>query len=183
LSKKKDLAPSRAKKRPYNRKERRKRFLLFCEGEVTEPDYFKDLARFLRSSLIEVEIADEQRKDPKKLVELAKARRDLAKRQASRAKDDSLLYDEVWCGSMVMNILGLRKPSTKPSRSQLAWLSLILALRFGYCFISRISIPLSAVITQVPEFGITYPATQSMSISRKWKARHATPSNGQAEWK
>jgi hypothetical protein len=97
LSGKRDLAPSRAKKRPYNRKERRKRFLLYCEGEVTEPDYFKDLARFLRSSLIEVEIAGEQRKDPKRLVELAKARRDSARRDASRAKDDSLRYDEVWC--------------------------------------------------------------------------------------
>lgn len=97
MSRKKNLAPSRAKKRPYHRKQRRQRFLLYCEGEVTEPNYFKDLARFLRSSLIEVEIADEQRKDPKKLVELAKARRDSAQRDARRASDDSLRYDEVWC--------------------------------------------------------------------------------------
>jgi hypothetical protein len=52
--------------------------------------------RFLKSPLIELEIGGEQ-KDPKGLVELAKARRDQARRAAKRERDDSLLYDEVWC--------------------------------------------------------------------------------------
>jgi hypothetical protein len=51
---------------------------------------------FLRSPLIEIEIGGEH-KDPKGLVELAKARRDQARRAAKRERDDSLLYDEVWC--------------------------------------------------------------------------------------
>jgi RloB-like protein len=97
MSKRKDLAPVRPKKRPYNPKERRKRFLLYCEGEGTEPDYFIGFARFLRTSLIEVEIAEDRTTDPKRLVELAKAKRFDSDREAERARDDSLRYDEVWC--------------------------------------------------------------------------------------
>lgn len=97
MSRKKDLAPPRARRRPYSPKVRKKRFLLYCEGEATEPEYFDGFARHLRSSLIEVKVADEQRKDPKRLVELAKAAKDNARRAARRASDDSLKYDEVWC--------------------------------------------------------------------------------------
>ena len=97
MSRRKDRVPARPQKRPYSPKVRRKRFLLYCEGEATEPDYFTGFARYLRSSLIEVEIADQRRKDPKRLVELAKDRRTSANREAARARDDSLRYDEVWC--------------------------------------------------------------------------------------
>jgi hypothetical protein len=84
-------------KRPYSPRQRKRRFLLYCEGEATEPEYFKGLARSLRSSLIDVEIADQQRKDPKRLVELAKARRESANREAKLANDENLKYNEVWC--------------------------------------------------------------------------------------
>ena len=97
MRKRKELAPSRARRRPYSPKQRKKRFLLYCEGEVTERDYFRDFARFLRSPLIEVKIAPEWRKDPKRLVELAKEARSEADREARLARDDSLRYDEVWC--------------------------------------------------------------------------------------
>ena len=90
------MAPSGPVKRPYRPKERKKRFLLYCEGIETEPSYFRGLMHFLRSSLVEIEIGEEQ-KDPKGLVELAKARRDDARRVAKKEKDISLLYDEVWC--------------------------------------------------------------------------------------
>jgi hypothetical protein len=93
----KRLAPSRPMKRPYTPRQRKRRFLLYCEGEVTEPEYFRDLKRFLRNPLVEIEIGNEKRNDPKGLVELAKQRRDSARRDAKREKDDSLLYDEVWC--------------------------------------------------------------------------------------
>ena len=92
----KGLAPSGAVRRPRRPKTRRKRFLVYCEGRETEPSYLRGLIQFLRSPLIEIEIGEEQR-DPKGLVELAKATRDQAKRAAKREKDDSLLYDEVWC--------------------------------------------------------------------------------------
>jgi RloB-like protein len=96
VNKRKDLAQARPRLRPYRPKERRKRFLLYCDGEVTEPNYFTDFARFLRSQLIEVEIAPERRKDPKRLFELALARRAEADREAKRERDLNLRYDEVW---------------------------------------------------------------------------------------
>lgn len=111
----KRLAPSRSMKRPYNRRFRKSRFLLLCEGEVTETDYFKDLARLLRSSLIEVEVAREIRKDPKRLVELANDRRALAKREARRANDSSLAYDEVWCVFDVDNHARLKEAINQAS--------------------------------------------------------------------
>lgn len=93
----KRLAPSRPLKRPYRSREPRKRFLIFCEGEVTEKAYFLDFRALLHSPLIEVEVAPEHGRDPKGLVELAKERREWARQQAKRHADANLLYDEVWC--------------------------------------------------------------------------------------
>lgn len=93
----KRLAPARSLKRPYRPRERKKRFLIFCEGEVTEKIYFLDFRAFLRSPLIEVAVAPEHGRDPKNLVELAKERRERAKQQSIRQADENLLYDEVWC--------------------------------------------------------------------------------------
>ncbi|HEY1618723.1 MAG TPA: RloB family protein [Streptosporangiaceae bacterium] len=84
-------------RRPYRPRQRKKRFLLYCEGDVTEPEYFNDLRRHFRNPLIEIEIGEGKRNDPKGLVELAKERREEARRGARRQRDDSLLYDEVWC--------------------------------------------------------------------------------------
>jgi hypothetical protein len=92
----KRLAPTGPVKRPHRPKERKRRFLLYCEGEKTEPSYFDGLVRFIRSSLIQVVIGDRQA-DPKGLVELAMAHRERARRAASRQRDDSLIFDEVWC--------------------------------------------------------------------------------------
>ncbi len=92
----KGLAPSGAVKRPYRPKERKRRFLLYCEGEKTEPSYFDGLVRYLRSPLIQIVIGDRQA-DPKGLVELAIAHRERARRDARRQNDDSLLFNEVWC--------------------------------------------------------------------------------------
>lgn len=97
MTKRKDMVAARPRRRPYKPRERRKRVLLYCEGETTEPRYFRDFAHFLRSPLIEVEIADIRRKDARKFVELAKDKRDSANREAERAHDDNLRYDEVWC--------------------------------------------------------------------------------------
>jgi hypothetical protein len=93
----KRLAPARPLKRPYRPREPKKRFLIFCEGAVTERSYFLDFRSLLRSPLIEVEVAPEHGCDPKSLVELAKERREQAKLQARRHADENLLYDEVWC--------------------------------------------------------------------------------------
>jgi hypothetical protein len=70
--------------------------LLFCEGQVTEPEYFSGWRRFLRNRLIQIEISTE-RGDPLRLVQNAVSAKVAAERLAKRERDENLLYDEVWC--------------------------------------------------------------------------------------
>lgn len=100
MSRRKELAPARPKKRPYRPKQQKQRFLLCCEGAGTEPGYFRSLAKSLRNpliELIEVEIAEHEATDPKQIVEQAKRLRAEADRQAKHMHDDNLRYDQVWC--------------------------------------------------------------------------------------
>lgn len=91
------LAPSGKLRRPYRLRQRRRRFLIYCEGEVTEPAYLLDIRNYLRSPLIDIVIGPKYGRDPKGLVELAIAHRARARRQARLEGDENLLYDEVWC--------------------------------------------------------------------------------------
>ena len=87
-----------ARRKPRRRKaflDQRKRFLVFAEGEVTEREYFEDLARRYRQAVV-VEV-DRRTGDPKKLVELAAERLKEAKRNARKERDDNIVFDEVWC--------------------------------------------------------------------------------------
>lgn len=70
------------------------RFLVVCEGEVTEPRYFRQL-RHLLKSLIDLEILPGG--DPKILVERAVLKRSEADKAASQKHDSYLAYDQVWC--------------------------------------------------------------------------------------
>jgi hypothetical protein len=70
------------------------RFLIVCEGIVTERCYFND-ARHIERSLIELEI--EAGGTPKTLVERAVELKREAGRNARRLKDDNQRYEEVWC--------------------------------------------------------------------------------------
>jgi hypothetical protein len=83
-------------RRTRPQREPRKRFLLFCEGEVTEPLYFVGWRRFLRNRLIEIEISPEGG-DPLRLVRRAVSMKEAAQRAAERERDQNLLYDEIWC--------------------------------------------------------------------------------------
>ena len=74
----------------------RQRFLLLCEGAVTEAGYFEDLRAELRTALVDIEIAGEHGV-PRSLVAAASARLKAARRVAHRQEDDSLAYDQVWC--------------------------------------------------------------------------------------
>jgi hypothetical protein len=74
----------------------RRRFLILCEGEVTEPAYFKSLRHEIRNRLIEVEIVPACGV-PKTLVEFAVDRMKNAIRESRRLGDTFLKYDEVWC--------------------------------------------------------------------------------------
>jgi hypothetical protein len=100
VSKRKELAPARLKKRPHSPKEPKQRFLLCCEGAGTEPGYFRSLADFLRNpliELIEIVIAEHESTDPKQIVVQAKGLRASANREARRMRDSNLGYDQVWC--------------------------------------------------------------------------------------
>jgi len=72
----------------------RPRFLIVCEGTLTEPSYFQEV-RHLERSLIELELSAGGA--PKTLVERAvEMKRDAAAR-ARRHKDENQDYDHVWC--------------------------------------------------------------------------------------
>jgi RloB-like protein len=72
----------------------RPRFLIVCEGTVTEPCYFR-AARHVERGLIELEI--EPGSTPKTIVERAVKLKKQADRDAKRRADDNLKYDEIWC--------------------------------------------------------------------------------------
>lgn len=74
----------------------RRRFLVVCEGRVTEPGYVRGLVRWLRNAAVEVEIAPEHGV-PRTLVDVAIGRKREAEREAKRLRDDFAAYDEVWC--------------------------------------------------------------------------------------
>lgn len=75
-------------------REPRARFLLVCEGRVTEPAYFQDIRRAERG-IIELEIVPVGA--PKKVVERAVEMKNAAERQARLRQDVNLQYDHVWC--------------------------------------------------------------------------------------
>ena len=74
----------------------RRRILLLCEGERTEPEYFKDLKRYHRTHLLEI-VVDEYHGVPWSLVKKAVKKKKAAASEARRKKDAFLAYDEVWC--------------------------------------------------------------------------------------
>ena len=75
-------------------REPRARFLIVCEGAVTEPHYFNDL-RLQERGLVEVKIVSGGA--PKTLVERAVELKKESESAARRRKEDNLRYDHVWC--------------------------------------------------------------------------------------
>jgi hypothetical protein len=69
---------------------------LVCEGEVTEPEYFRGFGQRTRNSSVEIQIAD-QHGDPLTLVEHAERHKHEAEEQARRERDSFLRFDEIWC--------------------------------------------------------------------------------------
>jgi hypothetical protein len=76
------------------RREPKPRFLIVCEGTVTEPSYFRNLCHAERS-LVKLQI--ERDATPKTIVERAVALKEQAERDAKKRADENLKYDEVWC--------------------------------------------------------------------------------------
>lgn len=73
-----------------------RRILIVCEGAVTEREYFEAFRRWCKNPRVEIDF-DGPAGVPLTLVGRAKQRKDEANREASRAGDDFLRYDEVWC--------------------------------------------------------------------------------------
>jgi hypothetical protein len=85
----------RSIRRPGPKRDPKKRFLVVCEGSLTEPAYFKAFQHEVRNRLVHVEIAREHGV-PKTVVESADRLCNEAKEESRRQHDDNLLYDEVW---------------------------------------------------------------------------------------
>jgi len=73
----------------------RARILIVCEGKVTEPTYFEEMARQERAR-VEVVVKGHSGV-PKTIVERAVQLKKEADNVAKHEKDDFLKYDEVWC--------------------------------------------------------------------------------------
>ena len=80
------------RRRPH--RQPKPRFLIVCEGTVTEPRYFRDV-RHAERSLIDLQI--EPGGTPRTLVERAVERKREADGKARKLKDDNQKYEEVWC--------------------------------------------------------------------------------------
>ena len=69
---------------------------MLCEGEVTEPGYFRALRAALRNPLVDIEV-EGRGEGPKTLVERAALRKKTSDRHARKERDAYLAYDEIWC--------------------------------------------------------------------------------------
>jgi RloB-like protein len=74
----------------------RRRLLVVCEGEVTEPEYFEGFRRWCRNSRVEVRV-EGPAGVPMSLVTKARDLREQAEHEAATERDENLRYDEVWC--------------------------------------------------------------------------------------
>jgi RloB-like protein len=73
-----------------------RRILIVCEGAVTEREYLEGFRGWCKNPRVEIDF-DGPAGVPVTLVSRARDRRDKAEREATRAGDDFLRYDEVWC--------------------------------------------------------------------------------------
>jgi len=88
--------PERKPARSAQKRAPKPRLLVVTEGEVTEPEYLRGLARQVRAAVVELEIAD-SRGVPLTLVTIARDLWKAARSRAKREKDAFLDYDAVWC--------------------------------------------------------------------------------------
>ncbi|MFD8992217.1 RloB family protein [Streptomyces goshikiensis] len=82
-----------------------RRFLIYCEGECTEDQYFKGLKRELKSLPVTICLGGDHG-EPKSLVRSAIKHKE---RAAKSAADRRTPYDEVWC------VVDVEAPSPHPS--------------------------------------------------------------------
>jgi hypothetical protein len=87
------------KRRPSRRtgtREPRKRILVVCEGQVTEPEYLEGFQHWCGNPLLLIKNAG-GKSDPTHVVKRATEMKVEAEAEAKRARDENLLFEEVWC--------------------------------------------------------------------------------------
>lgn len=75
----------------------KKRVVVVCEGEKTEPMYLKLVNARSEAALIELVVVDEPSTAPKQLVERACREKKVAEKKARQTKDPNAKIDELWC--------------------------------------------------------------------------------------
>jgi hypothetical protein len=96
VTRRKPLAPERQESRSGPSRSSRKRFLVVCEGRLTEPEYIKYVKRQLRDSLLDIKVLGGYT-DPMSLVRTAMEHKATAERNSRLRSDAFLRYDGVWC--------------------------------------------------------------------------------------
>lgn len=91
--------------------------LVVCEGKVTEPEYLDAFRIAHGANTVRVRV-ESPGGDPRALVERAVRLRDEADREARRARDQNLRYDEVWCVFDVDQHQRLEDARTEAERSR-----------------------------------------------------------------
>lgn len=75
----------------------RKRIVVVCEGEKTEPGYLELISAVVRDAVVQLVIVEESATTPKQLVDRACSEKEASVRQARRTRDPNAEIDEVWC--------------------------------------------------------------------------------------
>lgn len=78
----------------------KKRILVVCDGEVTEPQYLEGFKHWVRNPLVDVK-TEPHRGGPQRVVDQAIRLRAAADKLARAEADDNARYDEVWCATDV----------------------------------------------------------------------------------
>lgn len=88
---------SRGLERKRATREPLRRFLVVCEGAVTEKQYIEAVKTELRYSPIEVEVRAGDPNTAREMATFAAQKKRSAADEAIRLRDASIAYDEVWC--------------------------------------------------------------------------------------
>ncbi|MFE0458129.1 RloB family protein [Kitasatospora sp. NPDC058965] len=96
---------SRPLKREKGRRATKQRFLIYCEGEVTEREYFEGYRQLFRSGNIQIKLGADHAV-PLQLVNEAISHQSRAPRSA---EDKFEKYDQVWC------VMDVEAPTPHPN--------------------------------------------------------------------
>ncbi|WP_328813588.1 RloB family protein [Rhodococcus sp. NBC_00297] len=83
--------------RKVGQKNPKKRVMVVCEGEKSEPNYLTLIHPKVKNSIIDLVLVDERATSPRELVDRACHELDVSTRTAKRTRDPNSRIDEIWC--------------------------------------------------------------------------------------